>query len=105
MMNWLVAERIGPLAEDERQAERKDGDGELLQARVPFPLQSRRMVDSVALALPALKRMIGVETLSQSAKALLPPHKCGGSHQHPFALRGSYSYMVHNYISYGVRPR
>src|SRR5580658_7478037 len=25
--------------------------------------------------------VIRVETLSQSAKALLPPHKCGGSHQ------------------------
>jgi hypothetical protein len=33
-----------------------------------------------ALALPALKRVIRVETLSQSAEALLPPHKCGGSH-------------------------
>ena len=33
-----------------------------------------------ALALPALKRVIRVETLSRSAKALLPPHKCGGSH-------------------------
>jgi hypothetical protein len=33
-----------------------------------------------SLALPALKRVIRVETLSQSAKALLPPHKCGGSH-------------------------
>jgi hypothetical protein len=32
------------------------------------------------LALPALKRMIKVETLSRSAKALLPPHKCGGCH-------------------------
>jgi hypothetical protein len=32
------------------------------------------------LALPALKRVIRVETLSRSAKALLPPHKCGGSH-------------------------
>jgi hypothetical protein len=32
-------------------------------------------------ARPALKRVIRVETLSQSAKALLPPHKCGGSHQ------------------------
>jgi hypothetical protein len=32
-----------------------------------------------ALALPALKRAIRVETLSRSAKALLPPHKCGGS--------------------------
>ena len=30
--------------------------------------------------LPALKRVISVETLSQSAKALFPPHKCGGSH-------------------------
>ena len=26
------------------------------------------------------KRVIRVETLSRSAKALLPPHKCGGSH-------------------------
>ena len=34
-----------------------------------------------ALALPALKRVIRVETLSQSAKALFPPHKCGGSHR------------------------
>jgi hypothetical protein len=33
---------------------------------------------NAALALPALKRMIRVESLSQSAKALLPPHKCGG---------------------------
>ena len=33
-----------------------------------------------ALALPALKRVIRVETLSRSSKALLPPHKCGGSH-------------------------
>jgi hypothetical protein len=33
-----------------------------------------------ALALPALKRLIRVETLSRRAKALLPPHKCGGSH-------------------------
>jgi hypothetical protein len=32
-------------------------------------------------ALPALKRVIRIETLSQSAKALLPPHECGGSHQ------------------------
>ena len=30
-----------------------------------------------ALALPALKRVMRVETLSRSAKALLPPHKCG----------------------------
>jgi hypothetical protein len=30
--------------------------------------------------LPALKRVIRVETLSQSAEALLPPHKCGGFH-------------------------
>jgi len=34
-----------------------------------------------ALALPALKRVMRVETLSRSAKALLPPHKCGGSHR------------------------
>jgi hypothetical protein len=27
------------------------------------------------------KRVIRVETLSRSTKALLPPHKCGGSHQ------------------------
>src|ERR1700683_3806945 len=27
------------------------------------------------------KRVISVETLSQSARALLPPHKCGGSHR------------------------
>ena len=33
-----------------------------------------------ALALPALKRVIRVRTLSQSAKALLPPHKCACSH-------------------------
>jgi hypothetical protein len=33
-----------------------------------------------ALALPALKRMIKVTTLSRRAKALLPPHKCGGFH-------------------------
>ena len=33
-----------------------------------------------ALTLPALKRVIRVETLSRSAQALLPPHKCGGSH-------------------------
>ncbi len=33
-----------------------------------------------ALASPALKRVIRVETLSRNAKALLPPHKCGGSH-------------------------
>jgi hypothetical protein len=25
--------------------------------------------------------------------------------QHPFALGGSFRYMVHNYIPYGVRPR
>jgi hypothetical protein len=30
--------------------------------------------------LPALKRRIKVEALSRSAEALLPPHKCGGSH-------------------------
>jgi hypothetical protein len=36
-----------------------------------------------ALALPALKRVMRVESLSQSAKALLPPHKCGGS-RHQF---------------------
>jgi hypothetical protein len=35
---------------------------------------------SEALALPALKRVIRVETPSRSAKALVPPHKCGGSH-------------------------
>ena len=29
---------------------------------------------------PALKRVIRIETFSRSAKALLPPHKCGGSH-------------------------
>ena len=28
---------------------------------------------------PELKRVIRVETLSRSAKALLPPHKCGAS--------------------------
>jgi hypothetical protein len=33
-----------------------------------------------ALALPALKRVIRAGSLSQSAKALLPPRKCGGSH-------------------------
>jgi hypothetical protein len=33
---------------------------------------------------PALKRVMRVETPSRSAKALLPPHKCGGSH-HPFS--------------------
>jgi hypothetical protein len=33
-----------------------------------------------SLVWPALKRVIRVETLSQSAKALVPPHKCGGSH-------------------------
>ena len=33
-----------------------------------------------ALALPTLKRVIRVKTLSQSAQALFPPHKCGGSH-------------------------
>ena len=27
------------------------------------------------------KRLIRFETLSRNAKALLPPHKCGGSHQ------------------------
>jgi hypothetical protein len=32
-----------------------------------------------ALALPALKRVIRVGTLSQSAKALLPPHKWGAA--------------------------
>ena len=31
---------------------------------------------------PALKRTGRVETVSRSAKALLPPHKCGGCH-HP----------------------
>ena len=36
-----------------------------------------------ALALPALKRVIRDETLSQSAKALLPPHKCGRLYQRP----------------------
>jgi hypothetical protein len=30
--------------------------------------------------MPALKRMIGVDTLFRSAQALLPPHECGGSH-------------------------
>ena len=35
------------------------------------------------LALPALKREITVKALSQSAKALLPPHPCGGSHHIP----------------------
>jgi hypothetical protein len=34
----------------------------------------------VAVGLPALKRSIKVEALSRSAKALLPPHECGGSH-------------------------
>jgi hypothetical protein len=31
-----------------------------------------------ALALPALKRVTRVRTLSRSAEALLPPHKCEG---------------------------
>jgi hypothetical protein len=35
---------------------------------------------SKGLVLPALKRMIKVEALSQSAEALLPPHECGGFH-------------------------
>ena len=43
-------------------------------------LRSSHAGTNEALALPALKRVIRVETLSQSAKALLPPHKCGGSH-------------------------
>jgi hypothetical protein len=30
---------------------------------------------------PALKRVMRVESRSRSAEALLPPHKCGGSHQ------------------------
>ncbi len=34
----------------------------------------------LAVPLPALKRMIKIEVLSRSAEALLPPHKCGGSH-------------------------
>jgi hypothetical protein len=38
------------------------------------------------LALPALKRMIKIETLSRSAKALLPPHKCGGFHHESHGL-------------------
>jgi hypothetical protein len=39
--------------------------------------------------LPALKRMIQVEALLRSAKALLPPHKCGGSTTNPAVFRSS----------------
>ena len=52
----------------------------------------RQATTNEALAFPALKRVIRVETLSQSAKALLPPHKCGGSHHSasvPFVTRVS----------------
>jgi hypothetical protein len=35
---------------------------------------------SEVLALPEQKRVMRGETLSRSSKALLPPHKCGGSH-------------------------
>jgi hypothetical protein len=40
--------------------------------------------------LPALKRTIRVETLSRSAEALLPPHKCGGSHPGTASSRAEY---------------
>ena len=43
-----------------------------------------------ALALPALKRVIRVETLLRSAQALLPPHECGGSH-HEFRSFSSHT--------------
>jgi hypothetical protein len=50
------------------------------------------------LAVPALKRMIKVETLSRSAQALLPPHKCGGSHHesHGFLVRTHTLQPVHS---------
>jgi hypothetical protein len=41
--------------------------------RMGFLLRLSQAETNEALALPALKRMIRVETLSQSAKALLPP--------------------------------
>jgi hypothetical protein len=58
-------------------------DAEKLPARAARP-KSIPCCDAIektksGLALPALKRVIRVETLSQSAKALFPPHKCGGS--------------------------
>jgi hypothetical protein len=49
------------------------GDGSLLQFS--------NAGDSYGIGQPALKRVIRVETLSKSAKALFPPHKCGGSHR------------------------
>jgi len=46
----------------------------------PCRSKVRRKWDGCAPVTPALKRAIRVESLSRSAKALLPPHKCGGSH-------------------------
>ena len=52
----------------------------MLGMRIPCVSGGKNAGTNEALAWPALKRVIRVETLSPSAKALLPPHKCGGSH-------------------------
>ena len=53
-----------------------------------------------ALTLPALKRVIRVEALSRTAKALLPPHKCGGFHSILNRQRSCSRYLIWQTISF-----
>jgi hypothetical protein len=45
------------------------------------------------------KRVMRVETLSRSAKALLPPHKCGGSH-HCLDIRLTRCLGIETYLNH-----
>ena len=45
-----------------------------------LPSGASRLIPSKAPGIARAKSMIKVETLSQSAQALLPPHECGGFH-------------------------